>query len=151
MKYASLKKRLIASLIDWLLLILLTPIALGYLTEKVFHISGDGLSVVIFIYILLLLLPISFLYFSLCNYLGNGKTLGKLLLHMRVIDSDKNKKKLTFKKSLLRSLIITLLPALFVPFGIGILGYLILLITVAVDSKRQGLHDRLVGTYVVNG
>ena len=76
-------------------------------------------------------------YFSLSVYFGNGKTLGKRLLGIRVVSVVHEK--ITFWHSVERALGYG---ASFLEFGFGFLQYFI-------DSNRRTVHDRIAETIVI--
>ncbi|OGY21953.1 MAG: hypothetical protein A2126_00635 [Candidatus Woykebacteria bacterium GWB1_45_5] len=67
-----------------------------------------------------------------------GGTLGKLVLGLRVVDA--NGQKINIVKAILREFIGKILSFLTLLLGFIMVGF---------DSKKQGLHDKIAGTYVV--
>ena len=78
----------------------------------------------------------SILYHILFNNL-TGQTIGKAILGLRVVTMDGSR--LSFWRTVMRMAAFFL--SVFI-FGLGILWIL-------VDDKRQALHDKLAGTYVI--
>jgi uncharacterized RDD family membrane protein YckC len=76
-------------------------------------------------------------YFSLSNYWGNGKTLGKRLLGIRVVSVVHER--IGFWHAVERALGYG---ASFLEFGFGFLQYFI-------DANRRTVHDRIAETIVV--
>jgi uncharacterized RDD family membrane protein YckC len=76
-------------------------------------------------------------YFSLSIYFGNGKTLGKRLLGIRVVSVVHEK--ISFWHAVERALGYG---ASFLEFGFGFLQYFI-------DSNRRTVHDRIAETIVI--
>lgn len=98
---------------------------------------------------------ISFLYFVGFWTSSGGATLGMRGLRMRVVDA-RSRESLTLGQAIRRWValgaplsLLGLIPALQSAIGLAGLGLsLVLLITVASDDQRQGLHDKFAGTIV---
>lgn len=98
---------------------------------------------------------ISFLYFVGFWTSSGGATLGMRALRMRVVDAV-GRDTLTLSQAIRRWVVLGaplsllgLIPALQSAVGFAGLGLsLVLLITVATDDQRQGLHDKFAGTIV---
>ena len=78
------------------------------------------------------------LYFGLATYLGNGKTLGKKFLKIRVVSLTHSK--MTFFQSIERSLGYG---ASFLEGGFGFIQFFI-------NPNRRTVHDRIAETIVVD-
>lgn len=79
------------------------------------------------------------MYFTYCEGV-KGQTLGKKLLHLKVV-SEEGVSPIGIKKALLRTTLGRFLAGIF--FGIGY-------ITIAINQDdRQGLHDQIAKTYVI--
>jgi len=98
---------------------------------------------------------ISFLYFVGFWTSSGGATLGMRGLRMRVVDA-RSRESLTLGQAIRRWVVmgaplslLGLIPALQSAVGFAVLGLsLVLLITVATDDQRQGVHDKVAGTIV---
>ena len=78
------------------------------------------------------------LYYGLATYFGNGKTLGKKLLKIRVVSLTHSK--MTFFQSIERALGYG---ASFLEFGFGFMQFFI-------NPNRRTVHDRIAETIVVD-
>ena len=150
MEYAGRLHRFLAFVIDIIVLAVIGGIlsAIGIIkitfggdAEEVT--TADGVIQVI----------IAFGYFFLLTAMF-GATLGKMALGMKVVDRDGNKA--GFGSVAIRELIARALGAMItavVGAGIGdLVGIavgVIIIIMILFDEKRQGLHDRIGGTFVV--
>ena len=121
--YAGFWERFVASLIDGLILFVVN-FALGLVIKNVFF--GLGLNTVIQI-----------LYFTYFESSLKQATIGKQLMNMKVV--DKNGDRLTPAGALIRSL------SKFISALILMIGY----IMAAFDARKQSLHDKIAGTFVV--
>lgn len=98
---------------------------------------------------------ISFLYFVGFWTSTGGATLGMRGLRMRVVDA-RSRDSLTLSQAIRRWVVLGaplsllgLIPALQSAAGFAALGLsLVLLITVATDDQRQGIHDKVAGSIV---
>lgn len=128
---ASIGERILATLLDylvffgWFLLVIAMPAGIGVQT-------GTFYSVVV-------LLPIAF-YDLLCEWLLNGRSVGKLAMGIRVVMLDGSQPGLG--AYLIRWL-------LRIIESVAFLGGLIPIITVAANGKGQRLGDIAAGTTVV--
>jgi uncharacterized RDD family membrane protein YckC len=83
--------------------------------------------------------PIEVLYFTYYwSRYGKGQTIGMLVLHMKVVKTDGSLLSPTAAFVRFIGLIISS-----IPLDLG-------LIWVGLDSKKQGWHDKIAGTYVVS-
>ena len=152
---AGFWRRLIAFLIDGLFLAVV-ELLLGQMFAPFWYQIGPYGRVVS----LLLVLP----YFTLLNSkVGGGQTLGKRLLGIAVRDADNNP--ISLGRSLLRISILAL-PSILNGWAIDVLqlnviAWLVTFVTFSIvgvtsymllfnPSMRQGLHDLICRTYVVN-
>ena len=87
----------------------------------------------------LLSIVMGWLYFAICESSAWQATLGKMALGIRVTDLDG--KRISFPRALGRY------PAKFLSSLIFAIGFLM----VAWTQRKQGLHDMIVGTLVLNG
>lgn len=139
---AGLGSRATAFIIDYAILIIsLIIISLFgiYLTanvEEIFDIGDAVFSVIIFVIFIFLFVSG---YFILFEALGNGQTIGKRLMHIRVIND--NGSQITFIGSLLRNLfrIIDMLPGF----------YLVGLLMIFIHPRHKRVGDLVAGTIVV--
>lgn len=138
--YAGFFVRLAAYLIDWLivgaaLLVIRVPMWLLSLSDM----GGFLFEALIFQYsiydIVLYLLKVT--YFVLLTYF-TGATLGKRLMHIRVISAEGRKP--TFFEIAYRESVGRFLSALIIYVGYFMIG---------ADKKKRGLHDLMSDTYVV--
>ena len=98
---------------------------------------------------------ISFLYFVGFWSSSGGATPGMRGLRMRVVDA-RSRESLTLGQAIRRWVVLGaplsllgLIPALQSAVGFAVLGLsLVLLITVATDDQRQGIHDKVAGSVV---
>lgn len=153
--FSKFWNRVGASLIDGLVLGLLGLILSLFLKNFFFQMGGQGVLVG---------LTISLVYFGLGNSkLFNGQTIGKRIIKLQVVDS--NKELIPIHISILRALIYTIpyfllnyrlsgwsdMSVLFISKGILCLTILIVLpIHLYINvPTRQGIHDLIMKTYVI--
>lgn len=118
---ADLGSRLISALIDGFIVSLITGLLIG---------AGRGAGGVIGILI-------GLAYYWYCWTRQDGQTLGKRILHLRVIKADGTP--ISDSDAVLR----------FLGYHINTWVFMIGWIWLLFDSNRQGWHDKLVSTYVV--
>lgn len=138
MKYANSLKRLLAFLIDSIFLFFLDLVVGMFVNPqggKVVATAGLSFDISSPEKAITTLVNIS--YFVILTALW-GATLGKRLLGMQVVDSQR--KTPSFGKVLLRETIGKLIS--FLVLGIGF-------IWIIFDGKKQGWHDKIAGTYVI--
>lgn len=129
LEYASRGKRFLAALVDGLV-IFLGNVLIGFVLGLIMGKSGSLLG-----YGAQILLSVGYYVFYQQKM---GQTLGKKAMGMKVVDAQGQKPSLmTF---FLREII-----GKFVSTIILFIGYLMILW----DGKKQGLHDKIAGTYVV--
>ena len=147
MEYASRLQRFIAFIIDVIILAVIVGIltAIGIVEFSVSEEASttDGLIQAIIVVAYYVILTVAF-----------GATLGKMAMGMKVVDRDGNKA--GAGPILIREVIARALGALLasvVGAGIGeVVGLavgLIIVIMILFDERRQGLHDKIGGTFVV--
>lgn len=102
-------------------------------SEDIINIDMSGLSDITYnmsksgVYIQIISLVFTFLYFTVFAWFNNGQTLGKKLLKIKVVSS--NNKKYTFEQSLLRTFIVN-----------SILTTSVMVILISVLSKGQYMN-----------
>ena len=138
MKYASLNKRILAQLIDYLVFcIVFFPVT--YLVKGTWLMTPDDHLWIIFDPICAVFLVIIFAYFIFLEWL-TGFTVGKYLVKMQVRTMDGGK--ITLKQSLIRN------------FGRMIDGlpcfHIIGIVSIIKSPVRQRVGDKLAGTVVVD-
>lgn len=153
MEYAGRCMRLIAAIIDLIVLIIIGAIlnvAFGGDTEEVDTTASFIWAIIVFAYFFLLTTTL-------------GASLGKMALGMRVVDESGNKPAVgaIFKREfILRALgafAAVILGAVIGESGeeigglIGVAVFIVIAIMVLFDERRQGLHDKIGGTFVVKG
>ncbi len=135
---ASFKSRAGAFIVDFLIAsIVCVPILMlcAELLERLGLIKGDVNLVFDYEHWYSIILLVA--YFSLSIYYGNGKTLGKRLMGIRVVSVVHEK--IGFWHSIERALGYG---ASFLEFGFGFLQYFI-------DPNRRTVHDRIAETIVI--
>ncbi|MDP4205055.1 MAG: RDD family protein [Bacteroidota bacterium] len=155
-KIAGFWQRIVASAIDFIFLGIIGYI-LGLIFKPYFILLGnEGVFIGIII---------SMLYFSFLNSgIGGGKTLGKAIMKLKVV--DKNDNLISFEKSFLRALIIIVPNYLIgyeIPYALEwpflqiikeeillFVLYGIIIFYILNASNRQSFHDILLGTFVVS-
>ncbi len=133
-RYAGLRIRLVATLIDFLIMIPIVYIPLSLIYGGDYW-EGDQAIYGFWDLVLGYILPFVATIFFWLKYLG---TPGKMLTKLKVIDAETGNK-LTLAQSLGRyfGYILAMLPCL-----IGLLW-------IGLDEKKQGWHDKLARTVVV--
>jgi uncharacterized RDD family membrane protein YckC len=137
-KLASFPRRATAFLIDLLIAVLFSSILLGtynYIKGN-FNINGD--IKVDFNFENWYSIAATILYFGLTTYFGNGKTLGKKLLKIRVVSITHTQ--MTFWQSIERAL----------GYGASILEAGFGFIQFFINPNRRTVHDRIAETIVVD-
>ena len=126
--YVGFWRRVLALFIDWIILAVVLNLITFFTSSLIFLSFYEGY------YVLLLLI---YLYFPLMESSKYQATIGKKIVGAKVI--DKNGERLGFFHALGR-------------FLLKIISYIILLIgfiMIAFTEKKQGLHDIIASTYVV--
>lgn len=137
MNYASLSRRILAQLIDYLVFcIVFFPVT--YLVKGTWLMTPEDHLWIIFDPVCALFLVIIFAYFIILEWL-TGYTAGKYILKMKVVTVDG--KKISMKQSLIRNFgrMIDGLPCF------NILG----MVSIYKSEKRQRVGDKLAGTCVL--
>lgn len=134
MKNADFKIRLVASLIDgFISLLLVAALYLSIASQA----SLEQAFIFTIIALIILFNPAFLLYSVLMTYYFGG-TLGKLVTGLQVVAEDH--KKLSFKRIFFRQAIGYSFSSIF--FGLGFYA-------IAKDSNKQAWHDKTVGSLVV--
>jgi len=128
---ASVGSRFISYLIDYLILVVIWLILMPLLW--ILGIHSDGVVIIIFFLYMLFWLG----YFT--YFFGNGQTPGMKAMKIRLIGTD-GRSSIGYGKGLLR------LIGMMISGMVFDLGFIWILI----DKKKQGWHDKIAGTYVVN-
>ncbi len=144
--FASFKRRLVATLVDGLILLIIgyvlrvslgieitSHISSAKTLEELATISNSGITK----YANFVSIALAFLYYFIFYVYFDGATPGKKLLGMKLVKTDG--KPLNFATILVRHLFS------FVSSSALFLGY----IWTIFDSKKQTWHDKVAGTYVV--
>ncbi len=147
MEYASRLQRFIAFIIDIIVLAVIVGVltAIGIVEFSVSEEASttDGLIQAIIVVAYYVILTVAF-----------GATLGKMAMGMKVVDRDGNKAGVG--PILIREVIARALGALLASVvgagigeAVGIAVGIIIVIMILFDERRQGLHDKIGGTFVV--
>ncbi len=161
MKYAGVWKRFLALVIDWIILGVISWM-LVLIVGGIFGISGAGLGslsgdkdavlggaiIGIVLGMLLnfvVLFILSILYFVLM-WKNSGATLGMKAVGIKVVDEESGNLP-SGSQAFLRYLMGYFLPGI-VPY-VNFLAYILLAIMIGVDEKKQGWHDKIAKTYVI--
>jgi len=127
--YASLADRIIAYSIDAVLIFILISVTVYILAENDISLHSTSIS--------LLSLLLWTLYYGFLESSEKQATLGKMIMHLKVIDVFGNR--ISFRKAALRYLATGIS---IVPLGFGIW-------CIAKDIKKQGWHDMLLDCFVI--
>lgn len=131
--YASFKLRWVASLLDFMLCMLIISAIVYFITNQS---SASSMITSAVIFLVVLFNPVILYYHVPFTYYFGG-TPGKLLLGLRIIPEIENK--LTFKQVLFRQTIGYMFSWTF--FGLGYLA-------VIKDDKKQSWHDKASATVI---
>ena len=135
--YAGFWLRALASLIDTVLMLLITaPVLIAYYGFDVYWQSAEngellGLVDLLMSWILPLLLTIWF-------WVRFEATPGKMLLCLKILD-EKTGNPLTLQQSMLR----------YAGYFVSALGLMLGFVSIAFNTKKQGWHDKIARTVVV--
>jgi uncharacterized RDD family membrane protein YckC len=132
-RYAGFWIRVAAALIDTVLLSILIGIPLTLIYGSDYWTSEE--LVAGFWDAVFYIVPIVITVWFWVKYLG---TPGKMLLRLRVIDADTGQS-ISTAKGIGR----------YLGYYISAIPFLLGFVWVAFDKRKQGLHDKLAGTYVV--
>lgn len=149
MEYASRLQRFIAFIIDVIILAVIVGIlsAIGIvdfaLTEEGEVSRTDNLIQALIVVAYYVVLTVAF-----------GATLGKMALGMRVVDSDGNKAgagPILIREIIARAVggLLTVVVGASIGQLVGLAVAVIIVIMILFDERRQGLHDKVGGTFVV--
>lgn len=147
MEYASRLQRFIAFIIDLIILAVIGGIlaAIGIIEFSVSEEASttDGLIQAIIVVAYYVILTVAF-----------GATLGKMAMGMKVVDRDGNKAgagPILIREVIARALGALLASVVGAGIGeaVGIAVAIIIVIMILFDERRQGLHDKIGGTFVV--
>lgn len=147
MEYASRLQRFIAFIIDVIILAVIVGIltAIGIVEFSVSEEASttDGLIQAIIVVAYYVILTVAF-----------GATLGKMAMGMKVVDRDGNKAgagPILIREVIARALGALLASVVGAGIGeaVGLAVAIIIVIMILFDERRQGLHDKIGGTFVV--
>jgi uncharacterized RDD family membrane protein YckC len=135
--YAGFWIRVAASLLDTVLLIIVTGIPLTLIYGSGYWTSTSEDTVSGFWDAIFYIVPIVLTVWFWVKYLG---TPGKMLLRLRVIDANTGHAVSTAKGV-----------GRYLGYYVSALPLLLGFVWVAFDKRKQGFHDKLAGTYVIRG
>ena len=147
MEYASRLQRFIAFIIDVIILAVIVGIltAIGIVEFSVSEEANttDGLIQAVIVVAYYVILTVAF-----------GATLGKMAMGMKVVDRDGNKAgvgPILIREVIARALGSLLAAVVGAGIGntVGLAVVIIIVIMILFDERRQGLHDKIGGTFVV--
>ena len=135
-------KRILAGIIDLVLINIVVSIILFFvfLVGFIFSTILDSIIIpILFLLVFLFMFVLSLFYYLVCEVIFKGKTLGKYLVGIKVVNY-KNKN-IGWVESLIRNLlrVIDILPNL----------YLLAVILVSVTQDSQRVGDMVANTYVI--
>jgi|TARA_B100001750_G_scaffold138227_1_gene110108 uncharacterized RDD family membrane protein YckC len=136
--------RLVAALLDSIILIIMTLIISFVLAAIAGILLGEGAGIATFLLTLLSFSVALLLYKPLMEASEYQGTFGKVILGMKVVNQNGNR--LSMSESFLRTIVY--IGMLSVP-GLNIIG-LLGLIMIGFTEQKQGLHDLLSKTFVVS-
>jgi len=134
-------RRLVATLIDGLIVLFFSVILMGFFAIlSIFVVSYNPYGDLIGFHSLFLVsaILISVIYYIRFWAKSEGQTIGKGMMGIRVISTDGSS--ISVGKGIIR----------YLGYIIGGLIFSLGFIWITFDSKRQGWHDKLAGTYVVD-
>ena len=147
MEYASRLHRFIAFVIDVIVLIVITGVlsAIGVVEFSVSEEANatDGLIRAIIVVAYYVVLTVAF-----------GATLGKMAMGMKVVNRDGNKAgagPVLIREIIARALgsLLTVVVGAGIGDLVGLTVVIVIVIMILFDERRQGLHDKIGGTFVV--
>ncbi|MEM3609510.1 MAG: RDD family protein [Candidatus Anstonellales archaeon] len=144
--YASLLDRIIAEIVDGILLtilffavsIILGPVMLGA------ALLGGSIENGAFIVLTIISLALTYSYRVVTEGVLFSATIGKKLMNLKVVDESGNN--LTLQKAAIRNAV-KVFP-LIIPF-IGLLVYLASIYLIATSPRKQAIHDMVAQTFVI--
>lgn len=139
-QYAGFGIRFVALIIDAIIIAIISGILGGILGAFGAIVSqGSDMGVLLISAISQILsFVVTYAYYVGMLVYHDGATIGKMLVHIKVVSVDGQQ--LTLGKALIRETIGKWISSI-----VLLLGY----ITVAFDTKKQGWHDKIAGTYVI--
>lgn|GEM_PF-250653 len=141
-EHASTPRKLVAFLIDMVLLMVIAGVVLVVMVILIYLIPNTDVFSSELISEIWIILTIIIGFFYLVLMERNGKTIGKIALGLRVVD-EYTQTPIKYRQSILRNL---LLVADLIPFIIpGLLG----MIVSAKSDKKQRIGDMVAGTVVI--
>lgn len=141
-EFASTHRKLVAFLIDMVLLMTLSGVLLVIMIFLTLTIPNHDIFSPELTSGIWIILTIIIILFYLILMEKNGKTIGKIVMRLRVVTED-NQKAISYQQSILRNLFLV---ADMIPFIIpGLLG---LIVSVKSD-KKQRIGDMVAGTIVI--
>ena len=149
MEYAGRRRRFFGFVIDLIVVLVLVGILNAVGLIDTFASEGEVVSTVDG----LVQAGVGFGYYFVLTALM-GATLGKMALGMKVVGADGNKARpgaVLVRELIARALGAILSAVIGAAIGgiIGVAVAIIIIIMILFDDKRQGLHDKIGGTFVV--
>ncbi|MCY4447709.1 MAG: RDD family protein [Chloroflexi bacterium] len=147
MEYASRLQRFIAFIIDVIILLVIVGIlsGIGVIEFSVSEEANttDGLIQAIIVVAYYVVLTVAF-----------GATLGKMAMGMKVVDRDGNKAgvgPVLIREVIARALgsLLTVVVGAGIGDLVGLTVAIVIVIMILFDERRQGLHDKIGGTFVM--
>jgi uncharacterized RDD family membrane protein YckC len=138
LNYAGFVDRLIAYIIDSLVVVV--PLFVAYVILFILAITIRSTALAILSMVIPILIGIVIaIYNNIYLIATKGASIGKKFMKLKVVDLG-GKYPIGYGRTLLREIV-----GKFVSGIILCLGYLLIII----DEKKQGLHDKIAGTYVI--
>ncbi|MBI5679365.1 MAG: RDD family protein [Methanobacterium sp.] len=135
---ASLRRRIGAYLIDAIVLSIIAVIIVVFsLVIQYIYFNPDDVQ--IYLILIILFVPLYYGYFFLMEGLFNGRTIGKMVLGLRVV-REKDQSRIGFKKSAIRNLL-RMIDEFF--------WYLVGVLLIHGSDKNQRLGDSVAHTIVI--
>ena len=149
MEYAGRRRRFFGFVIDLIVVLVLVGILNAVGLIDTFASEGEVVSTVDG----LVQAGVGFGYYFVLTALM-GATLGKMALGMKVVGADGNKARpgsVLVRELIARALGAILSAVIGAAIGgiVGVAVAIIIIIMILFDDKRQGLHDKIGGTFVV--
>lgn len=167
-RYAGLGIRMGAAIIDWIILVIFNKLIRLFITDTTFILLPISFLA-------------NILYFIFLESSEKQGTLGKMMLNIKVVNDEierisigtailrfiiKKSPKLIFVAGILISGMETvldlmsannfselynLLGSMLIMVLVWVVASLVLILSIAFDAKKQGIHDRIAKTYVIEG